>query len=137
MEDIQRDVLENSNDIAYDGIEGDAAINYNSSFGKICTGEQFRVLFTIMNTSQQYSIDQLKMKVIVQRVSSDPEVAAKEKPKEDVLMQETIKVLPAKSQMGFVFIFKVDFQANYFMIIETEYTSGHFSEQLRRILGAT
>jgi hypothetical protein len=137
LEDIQRDVLENSNDIAYDGIEGDAAINYNSSFGKICTGEQFRVLFTIMNTSQQYSIDQLKMKVIVQRVSSDPEVAAKEKPKEDVLMQETIKVLPAKSQMGFVFIFKVDFQANYFMIIETEYTSGHFSEQLRRILGAT
>jgi hypothetical protein len=36
------------------------------------------------------------MKVIVQRVSSDPEQAAKEKPKEDVLMQDTIKILPAK-----------------------------------------
>lgn len=52
-------------------------------------------------------------------------------------MQETIKILPAKSQMGFIFIFKVDFQANYFMMIETEYTSGHFSEQLRRIIGTT
>ena len=39
--------------------------------------------------------------------------------------------------MGFIFIFKVDFQANYFMMIETEYTSGHFSEQLRRIIGTS
>lgn len=27
------------NDISYDGVEADAMINYNSSFGKICTGE--------------------------------------------------------------------------------------------------
>jgi hypothetical protein len=128
LEDAERDVMENSNDIAYDGIEAEAAMNYNSSFGKICTGEQFRVLFTIMNTSQQYSIEQLKMKVIVQRVNPDPEIASKEKPKEDILMQDTIKILPAKSQMGFIFIFKVDFQANYFMMIETDYTSAHFSE---------
>jgi hypothetical protein len=57
LDDVQSDILENTNDIAYDGIEADASINYNSSFGKICTGEQFRVLFTIMNTSQQYAID--------------------------------------------------------------------------------
>ena len=75
------------------------------------------------------------MKVIVQRVSSDPEQAAREKPKEDILMQDTIKVVPAKGQMGFIFIFKVDFQANYFMMIETEYTSAHFSEQLRKVIG--
>ena len=57
--------METANDIGYDGVEGDAALNYNSSFGKICTGEQFRVLFTLMNTSQQYAIEQLKMKVMV------------------------------------------------------------------------
>ena len=68
-------------------------------------------------------------------MSADAEVASKEKPKEDVLMQDTIKLLPAKAQMGFIFIFKVDFQANYFMMIETDYTSTHFSEQLRRIIG--
>jgi hypothetical protein len=55
----------NSNDICYDGVESDAAINYNPSFGKICTGEQFRVLFTIMNTSSNYSLDNIKMKVII------------------------------------------------------------------------
>ena len=51
-------------------------------------------------------------------------------------MQDTIKVLPAKGQMGFIFIFKVDFQANYFMMIEIEYTSAHFSEQLRKVIGS-
>jgi hypothetical protein len=44
-----RDELESMNDIAYDGVESEAALNYNASFGKICTGEQFRVLFTLMN----------------------------------------------------------------------------------------
>ena len=64
----------NSNDICYDGIESDEALNYNSSFGKICTGEQFRVLFTMMNTSSQYSIDNIKMKVVVQRQSLNQNV---------------------------------------------------------------
>jgi hypothetical protein len=36
------------------------------------------------------------MKVIVSRVNSDPEQAAREKPKDDILMQDTIKILPAK-----------------------------------------
>ena len=36
------------------------------------------------------------MHVKVQRVSADPEQAAKEKPKEDDLLKETIKVLPAR-----------------------------------------
>lgn len=65
----------------------------------------------------------------MQRVSPDPEQAAKEKaPKEDVLMQETIKVLPARGQLGFIFTFKVDFQANYFMMVETDYTSNFFAD---------
>lgn len=28
-----------SNDISYDGVDPDTALNYNPSFGKICTGE--------------------------------------------------------------------------------------------------
>ena len=59
--------LLNSNDVSYDGVDSDAAINYNPSFGKICTGENFRVLFTLMNTNTQFSIDNIKMKVVVQR----------------------------------------------------------------------
>lgn len=43
--------LYNSNDVSYDGVEADAALNYNPTFGKICTGENFRVLFTLMNTN--------------------------------------------------------------------------------------
>ena len=31
--------MENLNDVAYDGVETEAAVNYNPSFGKICTGE--------------------------------------------------------------------------------------------------
>jgi hypothetical protein len=49
--DEQQEGLMSINDTAYDGVESDAIVNYNSSFGKICTGEQFRVLFTIQNTN--------------------------------------------------------------------------------------
>lgn len=124
------------NDIAYDGVESEAAINYNSSFGKICTGEQFRVLFTLMNQNNQHPIENLRMHVKVQRVNADPEIAAKEKPKEDDLLKETIKVLPARGQLGFIFIFKVDFQANYFLIIESDYTSPFLAEQLKRTISS-
>lgn len=31
--------LQNANDINFDGVDADAALNYNPSFGKICTGE--------------------------------------------------------------------------------------------------
>lgn len=101
----------NSNDISYDGIESDAAINYNPSFGKICTGEQFRVLFTIMNTSSNYSLDHIKMKVIVHR--SNQAQGQNAKPKEDILMNDEIKTLAPKQTQGFVFIFKVGYQDNY------------------------
>jgi hypothetical protein len=85
------------NDIAYEGVESEAAINYNASFGKICTGEHFRVLFTLMNQNVNHPVENMHMRVVVQRVSADPEVAAKEKaPKEDELLKETIKVLPAR-----------------------------------------
>jgi hypothetical protein len=50
-----------------------------------------------MNQSAQHAVENLRMRVVVQRVNPDPEQAAKEKnPKEDVLMQETIKLLPAR-----------------------------------------
>eukprot|EP00347_Sterkiella_histriomuscorum_P011398 403372611 len=129
----------NSNDVSYDGIDADSAINYNPSFGKICTGENFRVLFTLMNTNAQFSIDNIKMKVVVQRQSLNQPNAqgaqqTQTKPKEDVLMHEVIKTIPAKSQMGFIFIFKVDFQDNYFMMIEIEYTSQYYTEQLKKFI---
>jgi hypothetical protein len=37
----------NRHDVSYDGVPSDCALNYVSTFGKICTGETFRVLFTI------------------------------------------------------------------------------------------
>ena len=90
-----------------------------------------------MNTSGLHSVENLKMRVVVQRISSDPEQAAKEKPKEELLMNDAIiKTLPAKQQMGFIFIFKVDFQANYFLIVDMEYTSQLFTEQLKRAIGS-
>jgi hypothetical protein len=57
----------NANDISYDGVEADAAVSYNPRFGKIYTGDQFKVLFTLMNTSSSYALENMKMKVIIQR----------------------------------------------------------------------
>ena len=37
----------NRHDVGYDGVPADCALNYVSTFGKISTGENFRVLFTI------------------------------------------------------------------------------------------
>jgi hypothetical protein len=85
--DLTSEELQCANDVAYDSVEAEAALCYNASFGKICTGEQFRVLFTLMNQSAQHAVENLRIRVVVQRVSPDPEQAAKEKaPKEDVLM---------------------------------------------------
>ena len=47
----------------------DCALNYVSTFGKISTGENFRVLFTIQNESASYSLTDVRMKVRVQRIS--------------------------------------------------------------------
>ena len=47
----------------------DCALNYVSTFGKISTGENFRVLFTIQNESASYSLVNVRMAVRVQRIS--------------------------------------------------------------------
>ena len=47
----------------------DCAMNYVSTFGKISTGENFRVLFTIQNESASYSLTNIRMSVRVQRIS--------------------------------------------------------------------
>lgn len=55
----------NRHDVGYDGVPADCALNYISTFGKISTGEQFRVLFTIQNDSSQYALQNVNMKVRV------------------------------------------------------------------------
>ena len=55
-------------DVSYDGVPASAALNFNSSFGKISTGEHFKVLFTIQNQSAQYNIDELDIKSTVIRI---------------------------------------------------------------------
>ena len=57
----------NRHDVSYDGVPSDCALNYVSTFGKICTGETFRVLFSIQNESQSYYLQNVKMSVAVQR----------------------------------------------------------------------
>ena len=44
----------NRNDISYDGVPSDCSLNYHSAFGKIYVQERFRVLFTLMNTSEKH-----------------------------------------------------------------------------------
>lgn len=44
----------NRNDISYDGLPSDCSLNYISAFGKIYVQERFRVLFTLMNTSEKH-----------------------------------------------------------------------------------
>ena len=59
----------NRHDVGYDGVPSDCAMNYVSTFGKISTGENFRVLFTIQNESASYSLTNIRMSVRVQRIS--------------------------------------------------------------------
>mmetsp|Transcript_17795 Transcript_17795/g.17022 ORF Transcript_17795/g.17022 Transcript_17795/m.17022 type:complete len:189 (+) Transcript_17795:88-654(+) len=71
------------------------------------------------------------MKVIIQR--SNNASGPNAKPKDEILMSEVFKSISPKVQQGFIFIYKVEHQDHYFMMIEIEYTSKYFSEQLVKI----
>ena len=58
-------------DVSYDGVSAAGAINFNPSFGKICTGEHFKVLFTIQNSNPLYSLEELKLKSTVARMTKN------------------------------------------------------------------
>ena len=66
-ENVLKDLM-NRCDVSYDGVPASAAINFNSSFGKISTGEQFKVLFTIQNSSASYNLEELEIKSTVVRI---------------------------------------------------------------------
>ena len=57
--------LRNICDISYDGVPSSAAMNFNPAFGKICQGENFKVLYTIQNSSPKHTVDQLDIKCTV------------------------------------------------------------------------
>jgi len=65
------------------------------------------------------------MKVIVRREMTKGD---QKKSQDETLLNETYSSLGPRAQMGFIFIFKVDYEATYFMIIEIEYTSRYFTE---------
>jgi hypothetical protein len=90
----------NRNDIAYDGVPADCALNYISTFGKICVGERFRVLFTIMNTSEKCTLQSIKMVVKL--------VCKTAKETERVLADEYLQGMMARVQKGFPLEFKVE-----------------------------
>jgi hypothetical protein len=47
------------NDIAFSGVSSDQCLSYLSYFGRICTGEHFKVLLTVMNSSANYSLQKV------------------------------------------------------------------------------
>ena len=67
-------------DVSYDGVSSSAALNFNPSFGKICMGEYFKVLFTIQSTSASYNLEELKLKSSVIRVLKNPAAAPNQVP---------------------------------------------------------
>ena len=44
-------------DVSYAGIPASAAVTFNPSFGKICLGEEIKVLYTIQNASPVHNLD--------------------------------------------------------------------------------
>ena len=44
-------------EVSYDGIPANASLNFNSVFGKISQGEDFKALFTIQNSSSTSNVD--------------------------------------------------------------------------------
>lgn len=82
-------------DISYDGVPSSAALNFNSSFGKISTGEHFKVLFTIQNSSASYNLDELEIRSTVVRIQKNAPPNA-QAPKESVLTEKTIAHLGPK-----------------------------------------
>jgi hypothetical protein len=75
-----------------------AAINFNPSFGKICLGEYFKVLFTIQNNSANYDLEGLHLKSSITRISKkDPEAGVPPVThKEQILQQTNIPILGPK-----------------------------------------
>lgn len=65
-EDTLKDLM-NRSDTSFNGVAASNAINFNPSFGKICMGEHFKVLFTIQNNSASYSLEEIKLKVFYVR----------------------------------------------------------------------
>lgn len=120
-------------DVSYDGVPASAAINFNSSFGKISTGEQFKVLFTIQNSSASYNLEELEIKSTVVRIQKQE--GSGPAPKETLLIQKTIPQLGPKEQIGFVFAFRVEHSDQYQMQIDMNYSSLYFTEQLNKFFG--
>ena len=58
----------NKCDISYEGVPTHAALNFNTSFGKISMGENFKVLFTIQNKNLSFGVDDLKIKTTLEKV---------------------------------------------------------------------
>ena len=54
---------------------------------------------------------------------------------EKVLTNIVIPQLGSKEQIGFVFAFRVDDKDNYQLLIDMNYTSRRFTEQLKNFLG--
>lgn len=97
-----------TNDVAYGGVSSDQSLSYLSYFGRICTGEHFKVLLTIMNSSANYSLQRLRITVRVTRQNQNRQHSIDKRQGDQTLLQETIAVLNPRDQMGFPISFKVD-----------------------------
>ena len=73
-------------------------MNYISTFGKISTGENFRVLFTIQNDSSRYPLEKISMKVRVQKRSVVLKGMRWDRKKYEQLNREDQRKFPLKEQ---------------------------------------
>lgn len=95
----------NRNDISYDGLPSDCSLNYISAFGKIYVQERFRVLFTLMNTSEKHQLQQVKLLI---KLTCDTA-----KKKDRTLLQEEIVCMTAREVKNFPLEFKVENTGKY------------------------
>lgn len=91
------------NDVAYDGISSDQGLSYQSSFGKIFKGEQFKTVLTIMNTSSIYTLEKLTVRVYVERPNTKQlQIRGSG---EVILLEQRIDSLGARAQKSFPLTF--------------------------------
>jgi hypothetical protein len=71
-------------------LPADCTLSYATAFGKIYVGERLKILFTLMNLSEQHQLNSVKL-TIKMNFKEDPE--SKEASKSRVLLEDIVPTM--------------------------------------------
>ena len=102
-------------------------LSYYSHFDKIYQGETFKTILTVMNTSGNQKVNQLKLRVSISKQGQTARPSGEIK-----LLDERIEELAPGACVAFPLNFQVENTEafTYMMTVDMHYSSPRFIEQL-------